>query len=349
MWYSDVVIAVKNGKLMHTRFKTFRNEEELRDILVSNIDAIPVSEINEEDESIVAWCKEFPVEGVGSIDIVAVGDGGGIYLIETKLSGNFNRREVIGQVLDYASGMWKSFARNGKEFLERLKNRSGADIPQEDGEFFRKLDENLTEANFNILIAMDGVDEQTKTLIKFLNQFTDLKFIALEIERYATESEELEIIVPRLHGEEVTKIPRAQHRPDWSLEKVENELQKISDERLKERLSRILEFAKQRNIFHQLKNRQSPAFGIAYRGKLVLSIGTDGGLFAYIGQNEIKKYPSVDAWKGFVQSLKDLGFYPPDFNPETQRDGRSSQRKLNDLSDEEFERFLKILDDLFKN
>lgn len=344
-----MVIVVRNGRRMHTRFETFRNEEELRYILVSNIDAIPVSEINEEDESIVAWCKEFPVEGVGSIDIVAVGDGGGIYLIETKLSRNFNRREVIGQVLDYAAGMWKSFARNGKVFLEMLKDRNGADIPQEDGEFLRKVDENLTEANFNILIAMDGVDEQTKTLINFLNQFTDLKFIALELERYATEGEEQEIIVPRLHGEEVTKIPRAQYRPNWPLEKVENEIQKISDEKLKNRLSRILEFAKRRNIFYQLKNRHSPAFGIAYRGKLILSIGTDGGLFAYIGQNEIKKYPSVDAWKGFVQSLKDFGFYPPDFNSETQRDGRGSQRKLNDLSDDEFERFLKFLDEFFEN
>jgi hypothetical protein len=42
-----------------------------------------------------------------SVRLASVGDGGGIYLIETKLFKNQDKRKVVAQTLDYAAdGPW---------------------------------------------------------------------------------------------------------------------------------------------------------------------------------------------------------------------------------------------------
>jgi hypothetical protein len=52
-------------------------------------------------------CREFQ-SGAGPADVVIVGADGSLVVVECKLASNPQiRREVVGQVLDYASRLWR--------------------------------------------------------------------------------------------------------------------------------------------------------------------------------------------------------------------------------------------------
>lgn len=54
------------------------------------------------------------------IDAVALDQNGDIYLIETKLYKNPDKRQVIAQVLDYGASLWTRVAsRESQIFLTR--------------------------------------------------------------------------------------------------------------------------------------------------------------------------------------------------------------------------------------
>jgi hypothetical protein len=56
----------------------------------------------------IAIVDEFAIPGVGSADLVGVNSSGDITIVECKLHSNPEiRREVVGQLMAYASGLWR--------------------------------------------------------------------------------------------------------------------------------------------------------------------------------------------------------------------------------------------------
>jgi hypothetical protein len=119
-----------------------------------------------------AAAKEVPVRRAGSADVVVVDAEGKIAIVECKRAANPEcRRWVIGQVLEYAAGLWKL----EYEDFERLLAARGTaltkpfkDVPGWDGENFRSaVSRNLGAGAFQLIIA---VDEMTESLKKKLNR-----------------------------------------------------------------------------------------------------------------------------------------------------------------------------------
>jgi len=196
-----LVIVRKEGKIVDLQVQSFADEEGLRRQLLEHFNQIiRCKDFSEIDEKFIAWRTEFPLS-VGSIDLLAVGDGGGIYLIETKLFKNPDRRKVIAQVFDYASALWNEYGSKPEEFL--IKVREGrCEIP-EDEKFKRAVGQNLRDARYTIIIAMDNLTEETKKLMEFLNKHTDFKVLALQVERYI--GGEIEVILPKIYGIEISR------------------------------------------------------------------------------------------------------------------------------------------------
>jgi hypothetical protein len=70
----------------------------------------------------------------------------------------------------------------------------------------------------------------------------------------------------------------------------------------------------------------------------------DGTLYAYFGLSEAKKYPTEEVRRGFVDDLKRLNLLPQNINPDEVKSGKILERRLDDLTDDEFTELLKSLE-----
>src|SRR2546430_256151 len=79
-------------------------ESDLQTYIAANPECLPMDDIDEDVRLFVAM-REYPTAS-GPIDAVALDQNGNVYLIETKLFKNADKRRVIAQVLDYGAALW---------------------------------------------------------------------------------------------------------------------------------------------------------------------------------------------------------------------------------------------------
>src|SRR5215216_4083698 len=93
----------KNNKWESVDSNDYTAETELQKLLSDSPDVISMEEIRPGAASLIAAVREFSLP-VGYIDILAFTARGDIAIIECKLARNTQaKREVIGQILDYAA------------------------------------------------------------------------------------------------------------------------------------------------------------------------------------------------------------------------------------------------------
>lgn len=214
------IIISQNGKnAQRLEESSFGLEDKLQQYIADNPDVIPLYEIDENIRLLIL-AREFPTSS-GPIDAVGVDQFGNIYLIETKLFKNPDKRRVVAQVLDYGAALWRSSV-DSFEFLEQLSAASqqlfGKTMKEKASEFFgideQATDElldgvrqNLGSASFKFVVLMDKLEKRLKDLIIFLNQNSQFDVFAVELEYY--KKEQFEIIIPKIHGAEVKKEVRS--------------------------------------------------------------------------------------------------------------------------------------------
>ena len=115
-------------------------------------------------------------------------------------------------------------------------------------------------------------------MVEFLNKHTNLKFLALELKRYVGNG--LEIIIPYIYGKEITREPPPPQPPLWTPEKLKPEIEKVSDSQLKERLTKILDLALEKNVFDPSRGKV-PQFSIKHIGGKILNFDIHGSIYAF--------------------------------------------------------------------
>ncbi len=224
-------------------------EKYLQEFIHQNPEAIPVYEI-EEDKKLLVVAREFPTES-GPIDALAIDKDGDIYIVETKLYKNPDKRKVVAQSLDYGASLWKHF-HDFRKFLgildKGIATKFATSFEEKakaffelDGEEFAALleilEDNLKEGNFKFVVLMDELEDRLKDLILFVNQNSSFDIFAVELEYY--NHDQFEIVIPRLFGTEVKKrvLGSSSKRKVWN--EVDFTIQ--VRERLKEHASHLLE------------------------------------------------------------------------------------------------------------
>ena len=118
----------------------------------------------------------------GPIDVCVVEPNGAITVVECKLSTNSERRRmVVGQVIDYASGIR---ADGAAVFRERWSAKGGQNLDEflgPDGS--AALDENIEHGTINLCLAVDRIDPDLRRLVEFLNLVSrdEIAVTALEL------------------------------------------------------------------------------------------------------------------------------------------------------------------------
>lgn len=206
------IIISKNGRDAK-RIDSMKIEKEdyLQRYIVNNPDVIPLYEI-EEDLELKTLVREFPV-GSGYIDILGMDQLGNMYIIETKLYKNQDKRKVIAQILDYGASLWygyNTFDEFSEEIEKRindsLEKRLREDYNLNDGEISELTDNlknNFENGMFNFVVLMDRLPQDLKDLISYINKNSKFSIYAVELEYY--KYEDYEITIPKLYGIEAKK------------------------------------------------------------------------------------------------------------------------------------------------
>ncbi len=211
----SIVITKKGSKATKVDPSQFPQEDSLQEYIFQNPETVPVYDIRE-DIKLLILAREFATSS-GPIDAIGVDNAGDIYLIETKLYRNADKRLVVAQVLDYGAALWREM-RDYQQFVsqinEALQKRDQAKFPERVQQFFGLTDEgrdqllqqvqrNFQDGSFKFVVLMDTLHEQLKNLILFLNQNSEFDVYAVELKYYKHES--FEIVIPRLFGAETKK------------------------------------------------------------------------------------------------------------------------------------------------
>jgi hypothetical protein len=210
------IIISKNGKnAVKVEKSSVDKEDFLQQYIYDNPESIPLYEIKQ-DIRLLILAREFSTTS-GPIDAIGVDRDGEIYIVETKLFKNPDKRTVVAQALDYGATLWKHSgdfagflasldAASQKMFATPLVTKLREFFGLSEEEAAALLDavrSNLSQGAFRFVVLMDKLDARLKDLIIFVNQNSQFDIYAVEFEYYKHET--LEIIIPKIFGAEVKK------------------------------------------------------------------------------------------------------------------------------------------------
>lgn len=181
-------------------------EKWLQSLIDTNPQILPVNEIESFYSPLISIGREIETK-VGPIDNLFISPDGYITLVETKLWRNPQaRREVVGQILDYAKELTKLTFEDLDAKIRKSNNESkgilefiNENYPIDDFDkqsLIDKISNNLKRGRFLLLIVGDGIRESVEDLVNFLNSVTQLDFTIsiVELKIYKSKNNDTLII-----------------------------------------------------------------------------------------------------------------------------------------------------------
>ena len=237
---ADDVIFVRQGEeLVSLAVAPYEAEAVLQELLEHYPQLLAGYEMSRNDpRRFLLVCREAPIAdqyGAGrwSLDHLFVDQDAIPTLVEVKRSSDTRiRREVVGQMLDYAANgtrYWgdgtlaqlfeRTCAGIGRDPAAVLAEVAGQDADAQD--FWDRAERNLRGGAVRLVFVADVIPDELATVIEFLNtQMHDTEVYGVEVRRYGSGGT-AECFVPRLIG--ATAAAQAEKRSQTSLdEKLQN-------------------------------------------------------------------------------------------------------------------------------
>lgn len=178
----------------------FTEEGKLQDYLEQYPSLIPLSEIVEGTSDLLCIGREVSVPS-GAVDLLFIDKDGLLTIVETKLVKNPGiRREVIGQIIEYASyisqwtvdDVYRIANEYGKSNLDEVMGNMGED-------FRSNIERNLRNGKMRLIIAVDELIEPLRATVTFLNSYSNFDILLLQVSSFE-ESETKKVLIPLLFG-----------------------------------------------------------------------------------------------------------------------------------------------------
>ncbi len=201
---SNGIVKKLNKILLNSN--TFK-ESWLQEILYVEPSILPTNEIDSVYSNLIPIGREISVPS-GFIDNFYISSKGYLVVVETKLWRNpESRREVVGQILDYAKDIqqWDYEDLNNIYYKNNDKNlfdvfvEKGYYSKEDEADFIDIVTKNITNARFLLMIVGDGIREGVGKMVSFLNNNHTMqyKFALCELEVYELENGE-RLVIPNL-------------------------------------------------------------------------------------------------------------------------------------------------------
>ena len=184
------------------------SEAELQNLLFQIPQALPLAAIDTAYADAIPVCKELRTPS-GQVDALYVNRLGRLTIAEFKLWRNPQaRREVIGQILDYAKDLasWsyedlqrevsRRLAKNGNVLYDLVREHH-PDVTEAD--FVDNVSRHLKRGEFLLLIVGDGIQEGAANIVDFVQRYSGLHFNLAMVEAalYRNRADHL-IVQPRV-------------------------------------------------------------------------------------------------------------------------------------------------------
>ncbi len=204
--------------------------KELQDILEKNLDLIPGDQINPEDPR--RWIcvkRELPIEDPTtggnrwSCDFLLLDQSGIPTFVECKrFMDTRSRREVVGQMFDYAANGSHYFSRDVvTEYLAEEASRRGSslegllqslnpDSGESLDEFLDLVENNIKQGQVRLVFFMEEARPELRSIVEFLNsQLERTEMLIVEAKQF--QSGNLRFVSPSLWGytEQARKIKKS--------------------------------------------------------------------------------------------------------------------------------------------
>ncbi|WP_026551758.1 hypothetical protein [Arthrobacter sp. H20] len=213
---SEILVRATGGRWIEPIEHGFGREAELQQILAEHPQLIPGVEAG------AVACTEFQ-SGAGPADVVVVSPDGTLTLVECKLASNPQiRREIVGQLFDYASGF---FNMHIEEFEGRWEARMGKSLevsmgPPQVG-LREAVADNLQSGRFSVVLAVDAINSGLKRMVEYLNAMSGPGTSVIAVEYVRHYGSGVEVLTPRIYGLELAeaKVSATGRSKDrWTLE-----------------------------------------------------------------------------------------------------------------------------------
>lgn len=211
----SIIISFEDGETTRLEQIPVESESYLQEYISENPESLPLDDYKE-DLQLLILDREFPTPS-GPIDALGVDQDGEIYVIETKLYKNPDKRRVLAQVIDYGAAMWREYE-DPAEFVRKveaavtdrygntLREKVQESFPVDESEvedLLQDLRDNVSEGNFRFVVLMDQLQDRLKDLITYMNANSRFDVFGVELEFYRHDG--LHILLPNLYGAEVKK------------------------------------------------------------------------------------------------------------------------------------------------
>ena len=161
------------------------DESSLRDLLFRSPRSLPVAAIDAAYSDPVPICCELSTPA-GNVDALYINALGRLILVEFKLWRNPQaRREVIGQILDYANALASWSYDDLQREVSKARERKG-NVPYElvcaraahveEAQFVDNVSRHLRRGEFLLLIIGDGIREGVENIVQFVQSHSGLHF-----------------------------------------------------------------------------------------------------------------------------------------------------------------------------
>ena len=179
-----------------------------------------------------------------SLDHLFLDQDGIPTLVEVKRSTDTRiRREVVGQMLDYAANgtrYWKIDEIQAM-FHGDLREELGIS-PEQAEDYWNVVDNNLKLGKIRMIFAADEIPDQLKIIIEFLNdQMQNSEVLGLEIKQF-TSTDGKQLFIPQIIGKtsRAAEVKTKKNSKKWDKQSTLDDVLNASGEELRQLAERIL-------------------------------------------------------------------------------------------------------------
>ena len=222
------IIISKKGQKGVKLYPNDKAESFIQEYVRKHPESLPLPAEEGYEPELMIIKREFQ-SGNGPIDCFGVDQGGQLYIIETKLWKNEDKRNIVAQMSDYAAGLWKKFKNDNTKFREALDEATKKQIA--DGtlngnftnfderwiDFFdgddpdlvdchKKMAECISTGEIKQISVMDELFSKLLKYVEFHNQTHPWRMYAIKLAYY--QHDDTVVIVPTLYGAEEPKLQK---------------------------------------------------------------------------------------------------------------------------------------------
>jgi hypothetical protein len=268
---SEIYLITAEQTLVSLKQKPYESEIDLQNLLEKYPSLLAGDQINPANPRqwlLVKREAEVPdkEDGAGRwyLDHLFLDQEGVLTLVEVKRRTDLRiRREVVGQMLDYAANgvkFWpigdlrayfeQTCKEAGASSDERLKTLIGDTADQE--QFWVTVKTNLQAGRIRMMFVADEIPEELRRVVEFLNEQMDpAEVLAVEIKQFAGQS--VKTLVPRLIGqtaeaEERKSVSGGRPKRQWTEASYIEEMERVHGPEAARITCRLLEWAVKQKV-----------------------------------------------------------------------------------------------------